>query len=291
MISALLFGSWIFCFAVIFCYFHRGWQPRRSFVWQQLAWVKCFHRHIPPVWGLSASVASVCRGIQTQPLIHNRVVSCPGWAPALSLSSRLAGAADRWVGRCVHWSKMTTSPWPCCLETPICQTWQGRGGRVSAEQRADEDPVLGSCDRGQGVTTHRAIIYLWETVLHLSGTAEEEIFSWGKHQGEGRQWINEPSESLRLSYQGLYSVKNKARRTITDRFTDMCYDFMHSLYTPFIICSLHTQGGGTSQCYESLSAQQNPRRYSVGADVDIRGDGEGSFWGWWKSSYCFPRLW
>lgn len=35
-----------------------------------------------------------------------------------------------------------------------------RLGRAEAaaslpEQRADEDPVLGSCDRGQGVATHR----------------------------------------------------------------------------------------------------------------------------------------
>lgn len=55
---------------------------------------------------------------------------------------------------------------PPTPRAPICQTWQGRSG-LSAEQSAEADPMLGSCDRGQDVATHHEFICLREKRLHI----------------------------------------------------------------------------------------------------------------------------
>lgn len=138
-----------------------------------------------------SSLSEVCQPrsrLSAEPfrLIHSFIIrpsAAQDEPPALSLSSCLDGAADRWAGRCVHWSKMTTSP-PSLLpgdtdlpdltgqKRPRLSRAKGRGGARAQELR------LGSGCRNALWN----YLFMGEGASRLSRVAEKGIFSWGNRK-------------------------------------------------------------------------------------------------------------
>lgn len=132
------------------------------------------------VWSQTrASLRSVSRNhislnqaIQTHPFIQNQVINHPGWARSASLFflflflplvSPCDKTVDRWVCRCVHWSKMTGGPWVCCLETVAWQAWQGG----PAAPRAGKG--TGQTRRPGAVTETRSALAMYREIICLRG--------------------------------------------------------------------------------------------------------------------------
>lgn len=196
---------------------------------------------LPPLH--SCSLSEVCQPqsrLSAEPfrLIHSFIIRSSAaqdepphptpTPPTPSLSACLCGAADRWAGRCAHWSKMNPPPPP--------------GPRFARLDRAEAASQPSKVQRrtpcsgaATGVKMSQRIMNLFvygRRGFTLITRGWKEDLLPGEHKDRGRQWINEPSESLGLSDQsthceGLYSVKSKATRTIKPRFTNMGDIFMH----------------------------------------------------------------
>lgn len=85
--------------------------------------------------------------------------------------------------------KWQPPPRACCLETPICQTWQGqkqpRFSRNKGQRRA---LCSGAAAGGRDVATHHEIIcFMRGGASHLSCVAEKQIFSRGNVKDRGRR--------------------------------------------------------------------------------------------------------
>lgn len=183
------FGFWIFCFAVMFYEIHRGWQLRLSPDIQEV----CLHGNnwhgwnitaFKPVWGLSASVTSVCRVVQTHPFIHNQVISRPGRAPR-PLPFFSSRRCRRQVGGQVcPLIQNDNLPPPSLLpgdtdlpdltgqKRPRLSRAKGRGGARAQELR------LGSGCRNASWN----YLFMGEGASRLSRVAEKGIFSWGNRK-------------------------------------------------------------------------------------------------------------
>lgn len=187
-----------------------------------------------PVWGLSASVTSVCRAFQTHPFINNQVFS----TPLPFFSSR---RCHRQVGGQVC-PLIQNDNLP-----PEHVAWRHRFARLDRAEAAMSQSSKGQsrtpCSgAATGVRVSQRIMKLFvygrRCSTFITRGWKEKLLP-GEHNDRGRQWIHELSESLGLSYQsthceGLYSVKSKATRTIKSRFTDMGYIYTYAfIVRPF----------------------------------------------------------
>lgn len=233
------FGFWIFSLAVMFYELHKGWQLRLSPDIQEV----CLHSNnwhgwnitaFKPVWGLSASVTSVCRAVQTHPFIHNQVISRPGRAPR-PLPFFSSRRCRRQVGGqvCPLIQNDNLPPEPVAWRHRFARLDRAEAAASQSSKGQRRSPCSGAAT---GVKVSQRIMKLF---VYGRGCFAFIKRGWkgnlqlGEQKDSSRQWINEPSESLGLSCQsihceGLYSVKSKATWTIKPRFTNMGYIFMHS---------------------------------------------------------------
>lgn len=92
---------------------------------------------------------------------------------------------DRWVCRCVHWSKMTGGLWVCCLETEAWQAWQGRPAAPQTDKgpaKPAHDPWLRWGGRLRCLVKllmtkcflQYRFTFLWETTIRKDKNSELE---------------------------------------------------------------------------------------------------------------------